>query len=121
MKYADTRHCTRGWGKVPMYHPGIISANEKTASPSLDQSEAEKSAHDHTDEFLTVTTQGDDSDSDMNIFIRNLKKLEKKTFFEINVAKLGLKNGAKFRTVVLSEGHSGGTLQGFGVTEITVI
>ena len=41
MKYADTRHCTRGWGKVPMYHPGFVSVNERAASPLFDQSAAE--------------------------------------------------------------------------------
>ena len=62
MKYADTTNCTRGWGKVPMYHPSFMSANERAASLSFDQSEDEKLVHDPSDEFLTVTIQGDNSD-----------------------------------------------------------
>ena len=60
MKYADTTHCTRGWGKVPMYHPGFMSVNERAASLLFDQSEVEKLAHedDRDDEFFTVTSQG---------------------------------------------------------------
>ena len=47
-----------GWGKVSMYQPVSVTANERTASLSSDQSEAEKLAHDHSDEYLTVTSQG---------------------------------------------------------------
>ena len=47
-------------GKVPMYHPSSVSANQKPASLLFDQSEAEKLAHeeDSDDEFFTVTIQG---------------------------------------------------------------
>ena len=41
-----------------MYQPVSVTANERTASLSSDQSEAEKLAHDHSDEYLTVTSQG---------------------------------------------------------------
>ena len=56
----QTPGSTRGWGKVPMYHPGFMSVNERAASPLFDQSEAEKLAHedDRDDEFFTVTSQG---------------------------------------------------------------
>ena len=47
-----------GWGKVSMYQAVSVTANERTASLSSDQSEAEKLAHDHSDEYLTVTSQG---------------------------------------------------------------
>ena len=47
-----------GWGKVSMYQPVSVTANERTASLSSDQSEAEKLAHDHSDEYLTVASQG---------------------------------------------------------------
>ena len=47
-------------GKVPMYHPSSVSANQRAASLLFDQSEPEKLAHedDGDDEFFTVTIQG---------------------------------------------------------------
>ena len=118
MKYADTTNCTRGWGKVPMYHPSFMSANERAASLSFDQSEDEKLVHDPSDEFLAVTIQGDNSDLEHlyqeRLFYR--KFFATGLLWEINgflcrkVANLRTAiNCANFRSVVLSDRSSGGT------------